>query len=317
MFDLTKSAEQEALEKVRDFTTKNYGRVSYILAMREESGELKLHHRANQPCYGELRKYFATHEDQYTDPEPHDEYRPGDLHDPFPEGTPEGLGLNFNNWDTIFSQEGSVVKELIPVRDRLIRYAFSENSPWRRGIVPGTIEFVEAPVVIKASFPDHIKKNSYTAFGKDKFETNAIAGIIMRDLSVDPTVSVNLFNNIKWVFSTESAMGFAKMLFDQGASDLEVLGLLQIAIIHRIWSEESELRASDYRNYYHPSFLDWRRFSTGDPHNLTGGLLKDRYDYNRSASMKSSLSSCLTTIVSKTKRMRIFIKNSIQHRALS
>src|SRR5690606_19240794 len=41
------------------------------------------------------------------------------------------------------------------------------------------------------------------------------------------------------------------------------------------------LDPSNFSGYYNPINLDWTRFTSGESRDLTGGLLSDRYDYNR------------------------------------
>lgn len=85
--------------------------INFCLLMKDafkREEQLSFHPRFNQPCWGELRPYSE------------EEYRPGDLHHPFPDGTPIGLAIQFT-WTT---------KEHL----ELYKYLLSEESPWVLGI---------------------------------------------------------------------------------------------------------------------------------------------------------------------------------------
>lgn len=144
---------EETRQAFRDFIPGSC--VSYIFATKLDGKEV-LHPRAVQPCYGELRKYKRTHGDQATKPE----NRPGDLHWPFPEGTPIGACFPFENGGT---------EEF----DTYVRFLFSDKSPWVRGF--GSEKNVEFVLDEKG----HVKS------------------VIIDDSHFDPTVLVNLLKVIQ------------------------------------------------------------------------------------------------------------------------
>ena len=124
--------------------------INFTLVMRDSKDNLALYRRGSQPCYGELRKYKSTHGDECTQPKNH---KPGDLHDPFPDGTPEALAIGWSPFNGI-PKEGAL-KELID-------YVWSDASPWVKG------------------------------FGGKSNIIIDQHGVILKDLKIDPTVLINL-----------------------------------------------------------------------------------------------------------------------------
>lgn len=124
--------------------------INFTLVMRDSQDNLALYRRGSQPCYGELRKYKSTHGGECTQPKNH---KPSDLHDPFPDGTPEALAIGWAPFDGM-PTEG--------VHKDLWDYLWSDASPWVRG------------------------------FGDESNIIMNEHGVILKDLKIDPTVLVNL-----------------------------------------------------------------------------------------------------------------------------
>lgn len=136
---------------------------SWVL-MVEQGRDRVIFPRDSLPCLGgEMRKYKKTHGEKYTDPytgnknNPTDTYRPGDLHWPFPEGTPIALAVR---------------RDVSKQYETLLEAMFSDESPWKRGF----------------------KDTSSVHFFKKE---DKIKGYLLKDTEVDPTVMINLFNVFK------------------------------------------------------------------------------------------------------------------------
>lgn len=110
---LTTSEHNELRSKFESMCLVANG-INFWLCMRNPDNSLEIYHRTSQPCYGELRKYRATHGDECTQ----DVKRPSDLRSPFPKGIPEAVGFHFNN---------------ISDANSLIEYIWSPQSPWATG----------------------------------------------------------------------------------------------------------------------------------------------------------------------------------------
>lgn len=143
---------EELKQAVRDGQGTNF-----TLAMRDdETGEISLHRRYNQPCQGgEMRKYKTTHPDDCTRP---DDRRPTDLRHPFPKGTPEAVGVRFQN----FGQWG-IIPQFV---DDLL-----DHGPYHE--VSGDHHYV-------------LDKNS-----------DLVVGIIFENMDVDSTAFVNMLQFVK------------------------------------------------------------------------------------------------------------------------
>lgn len=184
------------------------------------------HVRENQPCYGELRKYESTHPGECT--QPHNP-KPGDLHAPFPVGTPIALALRFLSTP---SKDNNVWLE----------YLFGSESPWRNGI--GNVEFIR--------------------------RDGNIAGMIMNDTKIDPTVLVNALKQV-------NSLGVKSDSFTR----LLELGLnMDEAILLRLICDP-EKGFQRVNTYSMPKLFSLKRYFGKNPLDLTGGTLFDRIDYNR------------------------------------
>lgn len=77
---------EEGVALMHEFNVKRAQRYFFsLLMLNEETGEIRLYERFNQPCIGEMRTYGAN------STRPHD-HKPRDLHTPFPDGTPIAVG---------------------------------------------------------------------------------------------------------------------------------------------------------------------------------------------------------------------------------
>lgn len=111
MIDLEKEDERKAYDLAVDHAQDSSG-INFCLVMRDkETGELSVHRRQNQPCQGgEMRKYGKRSPNRAND------YRPSDLHSPFPEGIPEAVSWYYPL-----------------ISDRHLNFLLSDKSPYRKG----------------------------------------------------------------------------------------------------------------------------------------------------------------------------------------
>lgn len=100
--------DSNIIQQLTDFNTKYYnGRYNFCIVTETEEG-IKTHQRLNQPCWGELRTHYK------------DIYKPGDLHAPFPEGTPLGISAPFYS---SISQES--------ISQEWFKFITGPDSPWK------------------------------------------------------------------------------------------------------------------------------------------------------------------------------------------
>lgn len=145
--------------------------IAFSLAMSKDD-KITVYERQNQPCYGEMRTYGKGS----VPPEREKDYKPGDLHSPFPKGTPEGVGVPIR---TSFSADTAIHNEFM-------EWLFSKESPWATGI-------------------DQIE------FTKNKSGKNI--GIVQTDTNFDPTVFVNLLKSVRGYYNRGSKWSEAKKKF--------------------------------------------------------------------------------------------------------
>jgi len=160
----------DGVDQLNDVIPKLVGNISWaMLTFEKDSNEpWKLHLRNNQPCYGEMRKYKTTHGEECTQPE---DRRPGDLHYPFPEGTPMAIGVHWGIYNSV-----SVAKEVAKLLFNPI------TSPWKVG-------FKKPELII---------------------DGEVLQGISFYDTAFDPTVFVHalkFFRSIS-IFSTPTYIVF-------------------------------------------------------------------------------------------------------------
>lgn len=224
--------------------------ISFILAMNNRSAtssydhyfdDLSLHVRVNQPCYGEMRKYEKTHEN-YSDPQPHDGYRPGDLFWQFPKGTIEGYGIRFDRF--------AFEKPTLEKSQGVIKFLFSNLSPYRRGF--GSSRDVEL-----------IQRDGM------------IVGVVGTNTNVDPTVLVSLLQFISRSFLGSNMGSIWEKYKKVGMTDLE-------ATIACMLVSSNPLTSIQFtQTYYLPIYPDVRRMMEGNPMDLTGKTWREGGDYNR------------------------------------
>lgn len=143
----------EVITNLHKFNHKDlaFGYYAFCIVTKDEEGLFTIHERDREPCYGGLRKYKSTHKGDCTQPD----HKPGDLHNPFPEGEPVAVGFSF-----------SALKYLDSYY--LFEACWGDTSPWIKGF--GSRENIEV---------------TYTEDGK-------ILGVILKNTDIDPTVLVNL-----------------------------------------------------------------------------------------------------------------------------
>lgn len=106
--------ESKAIAYIEDLMTKPEHSTNHTMLFEQPEG-FRVYTRVNQPCYGEMRPY-GNHID-YPDSPQVKISKPGDLHDPFPYGTPVYIGVRLSQaiQDCPFD----------------LSEIFSDISPWR------------------------------------------------------------------------------------------------------------------------------------------------------------------------------------------
>lgn len=245
------------------------GAIAFCLAMLdEETKVVNIYTRDVQPCYGELRKYLKSHGNEYTDPEPHDDYRPTDLFSPFPEGTPVGLAVftpwnKKKEWAIGFGSNRKVFPTKSGMEEDYLSFVFSKDSPWANGMPESGVDIAR------------------DADGHPRL-------LVFNDLDVDPTVLVNALNMVVRHLASPWEVTGINLLHDAGATMMELCILKNIFNVHVQGKVvDGELKTnfistnSQVRGYYSALFPDVSRMVNKDARDLTGGTLKNRFDYNR------------------------------------
>lgn len=242
MLDLNDADDLKAYKELKVAGLKMTG-TNFALGMRRDTGKVRVFKRPNQPCQGgEMRKYESTHPGDCTRPK---DPRPGDLRMPFPLGTPEAVAVHFNMTRT----EIYGLKPPTPEWAEFLRALYGPNSPYQPGTgKPWNVEFL--------------------------IENDVPHGMILLDTEVDPTVFVNslqFLNTMKGTYSVFSKYRAA------GFTESESLLIMMLA--------NNDPSSTGYFNktfeYYFPINASIRRILEGKPHDLSGGTLRDRFDYNR------------------------------------
>lgn len=225
--------------------------ISFALAMEDSVGNISYHERTNQPCYGELRKYARVESSSYSTPQrAHESVTDitgkNNVIKPtdlhFPFPDGKPLGLCVGWKSWTHGMEAE---------EEYFQYTLGPTSPWMRGL------FCPANV-------DILRKDG------------RIIGMVLKSLAVDPTVLVHflIFTSRLMGFGSRSIERFKKIK-DMGLSDFEAimmvltLGDVEMGGIHQ------------FDDYVVNIKIDPRRVRDGNSHDLTGGTLEDRYDYNR------------------------------------
>jgi hypothetical protein len=246
---MLKDDEQNILKALLKSPEK-MGGICFTLAMRGEDQKIILYKREHQPCYGELRKYKKIHDAEATQPE----NRPGDLNHPFPEGTPEALSIGLSDWRNYEWLDGKqVTTSLVPKNQKFFDYILSDESPFVKG-------FGGAKNIV---------------WNKKKF------GFVLLDLSVDPTVLVNLLKYMQTIHHRRDG-DLHKTSFD----DLVELGLTNqeaflATYLCNFTHDYPGPKLDEVYDYVFPLKADLQRIFDQNPVDLTGGTLRDRFDYSR------------------------------------
>lgn len=235
----------DAITEMHNINKTIHAGINFTLCMLDnESGDMTLHTRIYQPCYGELRKYKKTHPKDCTQP---NNTKPSDLHCPFPDGTPLAISVTFGARGTNFQTR--ILKE-----QNYIRYMFSNDSPWLKGF-------------------KHEKHIEWT------LKDDNIIGFVLKTTEIDPTVFVNLLNNIKSYLQYEEEGLFDKLV-SKGLSKRQAV-LFISSISMKLSKMYRVVRQHQQQGYYTPHHIDIERFIKRNPHDLSGGTFQDRVDYNR------------------------------------
>jgi hypothetical protein len=178
--------KEEQIQKLIDFNNKiNTGHgYNYVIVTRSKNNCIYFHERQQEPCYGGLRKYKATHGDEATQPE----HKPGDLHHKFPTGEPIVLSFPFPEM-----REDKF--------DEMWNFLWGPESPWIKGF--------ESPEKLITTYYDK---------GAHKGKRS---GVILTSTDIDPTVLVNLCKfchaYAQWSITKFTA------LMDEGLSPFEAI----------------------------------------------------------------------------------------------
>ena len=228
----------EELQKCITFNG-NQNTAYHFMIITEEDGKREFHERLQEPCYGGLRKYKATHGEEATD----DHSKPGDLRHPFPKGEPVGLCVTFNSYDNKLSEEF----------ERLVRFAFSDQSPMIKGFLSS-------------------KNIEFTRHSK----TNCISGVIVKSTDGDLTTLVNLLRIIhRKLPRSYQHVETTKKLFDKGLTEYELFSQLMyfyLGVGPHVSEDQYVLRSSKFSLEKHIN---------GDVNIFTKGSFRQRFDYSR------------------------------------
>lgn len=213
--------------------------IAFSLAMSEDD-KIIIHQRQNQPCYGEMRTYGKGS----VPPEREKDHKPGDLHSPFPKGTPEGIGVPIR---TSFSADTVIHNEFM-------EWLFSKESPWATGI-------------------DQIE------FTKNKEGRNI--GIVQIDTNFDPTVFVNLLKSVMSYYLRGSRWSEAKKKFGLNNFQAFLLSFTNVSFTNGSY-DKLDVQTSLLTPGCFFGVLDLERFKNKNPYDRSGGLtFKQRSAYNR------------------------------------
>lgn len=99
--------DDKAIADMKEFISGPTQGISFVLAMQQGTS-IEIVRREAQPCYGEMRPYEETHPAEVND----GVEKPGDLDDPFPDGTPLAIGFRFSQRVNKDSPDGRLVEFL-------------------------------------------------------------------------------------------------------------------------------------------------------------------------------------------------------------
>lgn len=235
---------EAGLKALRDFVLKYQNRLIFNLLMQRGDDIIHVEY-SQQPCYGELRPYSKTHPDMLPEHQ-RKVQKPGDLHSPFPDGTPVAVAVPFYN------QPQGVTTEQY---NRIVNLFLDPGlSPWRDALK----DF-------------EVLKNS----------DGRIAGIIIKDTNIDPTVMVNLFMTLRGA----SGSYFYKVLtslLEKFPNEDPYLLLAAATQYGPTWDSGEKNKVNASFEYYISPALNVKNFLRGEfGKEITGGTFRDRYAYNR------------------------------------
>jgi hypothetical protein len=95
-------------------------RIAFSIAVETEAG-IEVHRRQNQPCWGELRTHYK------------DIRKPSDLHSPFPDGVPVGIGISLRG---TYDQD-------------ILSFLLGRNSPYNKCFGENGLDFTMSGNEIK------------------------------------------------------------------------------------------------------------------------------------------------------------------------
>lgn len=147
-----------------------------------------------------------------------------------------------------FAFSGDVGGARFPSAEKMNEFLFSDDSPWKRGF--GSASSVE---LIK---------------GKDN---EGYVNVVFLDTEIDPTVLISLMN-IRKIVDVKAFNHWIEL----GLTEKEAF---VTCMIQR--DDPSYTIATGGDGYYCPIMVDYPRYFSGDPHDLTGGTFRNRFDYNR------------------------------------
>lgn len=116
--NITFKTAEEAVACAEELVLLPSSGTNHLMVFEQKDG-FSVYDRENQPCYGEMRTYGK--ECDYPESIQARISKPGDLHDPFPKGTPIWIGtrlsLGSHTWDQfkfLFDPEISPYRKLLP-----------------------------------------------------------------------------------------------------------------------------------------------------------------------------------------------------------
>lgn len=148
---------------------------SYCYTIMTDDGQE--HVRNNMPCYGELRKYESTHKGECTQPS---NYKPGDLHFPFPkEGKPIAVRVGFNN-----------------ATPTALEYWFGKDSPWLGHIVDDIQIEGKQVQINNMAIDSTVMVNAFKTCTTNCKNIDQIEALIKEGLSVREALAATLLNSM-------------------------------------------------------------------------------------------------------------------------
>lgn len=233
----------EGRQLASEFVAKNVGGMAWCV-ITDKDGVLEFHERTNQPCYGEMRPYGRTHKDLLPVHQ-RGVNKPGDLHDPFPDGTPVLIAVPF--FASMTSDED---------HNRILNMVLDPGlSPWR-GVL---LDF------------DTVKSG------------NRIIGIVIKNTEIDPTLMVNMFMTLRYMASYEPQVINRLNAFPDVDPYVILSSIIFVGKGYSSNPNQPKLSVQTSWGYVIAPDLDFASFFAGraDPAISDGGTFRLRYAYNR------------------------------------